>query len=339
MVFNLATLLVVFATAACTAPPPQSHLQQEMRQAISDDDPDRLKELLQDGADPDRLFEDKWGALHLAASNKESRCLPVLLEHGADVENLGPGESAALGVAVVNGNMSNVRTLLASPDLGISIQDALVTASMTGQVDMADVLLQHGADPYKPDRKDRIPICWAASFGMIDFVRRFLEVPGSGSRLEVKGSHGMTPLLYAGFSGHVEIVKLLHEAGANIEARSSNGDNVIIRAASMSRLEVVAYCAEVGMDVNFKGSHGNAALHRAAAYGATDAVKLLVSAGAIVDIRNDSGSTPLHEAARRDNLEMVEVLLALGATKNVEDNHHLTPADLADTKEVWRLLR
>lgn len=79
-------------------------------------------------------------------------------------------------------------------------------------------------------------------------------------------------------------------------------------------------------------------LHRAAYGGDADTIKDLVAAGADVDARDQNGMTPLHGAALEGHVNVVKVLVAAGADVRARDKNGVTPTDLAENKEILKLL-
>lgn len=56
-------------------------------------------------------------------------------------------------------------------------------------------------------------------------VRDVTDLIYLGASVNVKGESGFTPLLYAVQQGHLNVVKILVEAGADIDAEDDNGYN------------------------------------------------------------------------------------------------------------------
>jgi ankyrin repeat protein len=105
-----------------------------------------------------------------------------------------------------------------------------------------------------------------------------------------------TPLTYAAWYGHVEVVRVLLEGGANLDR------------------------ADVDQDT---------ALHLAALNGHLDMCRLLLDWGANVDRLDRWQNTPLHWAAWRRHLSVVKLLVERGADVRVKDEDGQTARDLA----------
>lgn len=158
---------------------------------------------------------------------------------------------------------------------------ALSTAVATGNTNIAEYLLDEGADPNQGPKKYR-SIMTAVNRGNTDMVRRLLHhgVDLTG----LKNPHADV-LVCACVCSPPELVALLLDAGQGLEPDGS------------------------GTDVRKAGP-----LHVAAEHGNTGVVKLLLSRGANMNARRGpKGETPLHWAARAAKKSAVEALLEAGA--------------------------
>ena len=77
----------------------------------------------------------------------------------------------------------------------------------------------------------------AAGNGHLEMARLLLE---AGADKEQHDDEGPTALLLAAEKGHVEIARLLLEAGASTRRKSSNGYTALMLAASNGHLEIAA---------------------------------------------------------------------------------------------------
>jgi ankyrin repeat protein len=109
-----------------------------------------------------------------------------------------------------------------------------------------------------------------------------------------------TPLIFAAYYGHVEVVPVLLEGGANAE-----------------RFNV----------------YQQTALHYAALYGYVEVCRLLLDWGAKVNPVDKWNDTPLHDAARVGKLSVVKLLVERGADVRVKNNEGFTASDLARRNE------
>jgi hypothetical protein len=109
---------------------------------------------------------------------------------------------------------------------------------------------------------------------------------------------GFSPVGYAAFFGHVEVLRLLIERGGDVNTPSANAMRVSPvhsaaahadpgRAVALARIVL-----EAGADPNARQQGGFTALHEAALNGNGPLVELLLAHGAVAGTRNDAGQTP-----------------------------------------------
>ena len=115
------------------------------------------------------------------------------------------GASTPLGAAVLQGDLTTVRTLLqagADPNPLTWYQTpALVAAARKGDVAIAQALLEAGADANRGF--DELPLHTAAEAGHLAMVRLLLD---AGAEVEGYEEDEWTALMAASFAGHLPIV-------------------------------------------------------------------------------------------------------------------------------------
>ncbi|GMH36847.1 hypothetical protein BSKO_04720 [Bryopsis sp. KO-2023] len=136
-----------------------------------------------------------------------------------------------------------------------------------------------------------------------------------------------TPLHAATRFGHVEIVKILIEAGANIFARAAYGLSTLHIAVTYGQLNVIKVLIEAGANANARDNKDDTSLHSAAYAGSPELVQFLLENGAEIDARNKFGSTPIIIAAYNGNDEAIEVLIRAGADLSIKDKNGNTIED------------
>lgn len=179
----------------------------------------------------------------------------------------------------------------------------------------------------------------AALHGRLDVVQQLLETRGKVD-LEITFRDGTTPLFAAANQGHVEIVKVLVEAGANVNARSLNNATPICFAAAKGFTEIVQILAKAGAIVDTTVS-GWTPLHFAVSKGHIETVEALLKASASVSLPASNGHTPVAIAIQARNPKMLDCLLAVGhADPNGECKGWLPIhiATLAGTEECVKVL-
>ena len=114
----------------------------------------------------------------------------------------------------------------------------------------------------------------------------------------------LSPIHHAAKQGHLEVVRILLEAGADQNAATANGITALMFAARQGHLEVVRLLLETGADKNAAMAHGRTALMLAAKEGHLDVVRTLLKAGADMNAATADGRTASMLAAADGHLEV-----------------------------------
>ena len=322
--------------------------------------------LLEAGADKDLcgVFGDT--ALIFAAAKGHFEIARLLLEAGADKDLRGEFGYTALMLAAKTGYVEVARLLLEAdagrdPQLPHSGDTALLVATEAGNVELARLLVEAGAD--KSLRGEfGTALTLATKSGHMEIVRLLLEAGADTDSRVVLGARseclvfengrfvvgklcdkdfgvelGLTALMLAAKMGHVEMARLLLEAGADKDLRGVFGDTFIVApadghfdimklrmGAGDQPLRVVLGCtvlrvAAEGRDATSDAfarvlaEAGNTALLFATEAGNVEMARLLVEAGADKDLPGQFGYTALMLAAETGHEEMARLLLEAGA--------------------------
>ena len=259
-------------------------------------------------------------ALHAAAALGLTKVVQLLLDSGADIEEI--QVYAAQGVGT-----------------------PLDTAAFHGRIEAVRLLLERGANinATKSAYAGVTPLVSAAYNGHTDVVRLLLE---KGVHIEATTSdYQTTPLDTAVYRGHIEVVGLLLENGANIEAtRGHDGATVLHTAAEYLRTEVMRLLLEKGANIEaMRSDDGATVLHTAAKYLHTEAVRLLLEKGANIHAATKRAETALHSVLYasktgygrkpKDSQQLIptiQILLAHGANILQADDNGQTPLDLTE---------
>ena len=141
-----------------------------------------------------------------------------------------------------------------SPDsVDVRGDSALVVASRSGQLDVAQILVEGGAKVNLRNKWGDTALMVAALNGR-DKIVRFLR--GMGGDIN---NTGWTALHYAAVNGHTDVAKYLLDQGANPLASSPNGVTPLMMAARENKTEVVKVLLEYGADPAQKNDKGETA--------------------------------------------------------------------------------
>jgi ankyrin repeat protein len=248
-----------------------------------------------------------------AAREGRSEVAKLLLSRGANVNALPADGASALLVATVRGHLAVAEVLLdhgADPNTTAAGYSPLHWAVGTWET-------THTAD-YKLESGE-----WAALLGLgsrkLDFVKTLLahgadpniplkdRLPQLGAG-RVPAGPGARPFWLAALSGDADVMRLLVANGANPRLTSNDGTPPLLVAAGMGKQEQTHFIPEARQ---------------------LEAVKLCLSLGADVRETNRGGNTALHAAAGIGFDTIVQYLIDMGAQVDAKNARGQTPFDLA----------
>ncbi|KAG6396438.1 hypothetical protein SASPL_142588 [Salvia splendens] len=144
---------------------------------------------------------------------------------------------------------------------------------------------------------------------------------------------GFSAVMVAAAGGHVEIFRLLVNAGADVELQNNYGETAVTLAKASQKRDAFAEIL-----ISTKGDMSKSDLHRAARFGNQDLVQELVSKGFDVNLLDCDGYTPLMFAAKSGDGTMCELLISLGAKCGLKNARHETALSLARGDEAERVI-
>jgi ankyrin repeat protein len=116
----------------------------------------------------------------------------------------------------------------------------LVTAAWQGNADIAQTLLEAGAELNAPNASGRTPACCAANRGHVAVLSLLI---GAKANLN-SGARGRTALNDAARCGRLQTVSLLLQAKANVTRADENGETPLAHAVCGGNSDVVALLLE-----------------------------------------------------------------------------------------------
>jgi len=240
-----------------------------------------LKLLLEKGATVNAVNDDGLTAFDFAdlpGHSTDVEAQQLLIEHGAITNSSRAGTlNDSLRDAVRNRDTDKVSAALAAkadPNLFgkyTKNESVLITAVRSGNLEIVNLLLKHGANPNR------------GTF--------------TGSSAEFLGA---TALFYAAGSGNAEIAKVLIDGGANVNVRTKGGFTPLMEAAQSGSYEVAKLLIDRGADPNVKDSKGQTALAVASSGKRSEIQQLLIKAGAngeVVEPRVSASAVKVNAAA------------------------------------------
>ena len=228
----------------------------------SNNTPEVIEFLLDNGADIEVTEHHGGSPLIRAGWHKNSAVVTLLLEHGADVR--------------------------ARDEYDMTI---LHTAMALHGPDVVEMLIERGADIHAKSDFGTTPLHRAAFNSENPRVVELLM--DLGAEVNARANNGDTPLHRAARSNIKAVVKMLLDRGADVNTRGGLGYTPLHKAASRNQdPAVVELLLGHGSDINAKSSLGFTPLHEAANNNRNPVVfELLLERGADPYIENNAGQT------------------------------------------------
>jgi ankyrin repeat protein len=227
--------------------------------------------LLKAGADATAQNRLGLTALYLAATNGNGAMIRKLLDHGANANQAEKTGETMLMVTARSGNADAVRAILerkvdpniAEPQLQLT---ALMIAAEAGYTDIVRVLLEYKADVNARSRAGAAPSRKMPCAGQTGCGSHGLGIvrgglPEQGYRPPIPGA--MNSLMFAAREGHVEVARLLLDAGTNVNAVDQNEITPLFMAISSNRIPMARFLIERGANINAKDWYGRTPLFAA----------------------------------------------------------------------------
>ncbi|CAN8072110.1 unnamed protein product [Agarophyton chilense] len=288
--------------------------------AAETEDSHSMKLLLEAGAHPNVLNEEKLSPLLLCARNQFVDGVRVLTETGADIKTSTPEGNTCLHVCAERrrGNVREVINILvgagASLDAFNSIGDQpLHVHIFEHRTDGVQSLITAGAKINALSKSDRSPLMMACDRGHLEAVRMLIRA-GANVNLENKSEHTALYYFAGSESKTVRALRLLLNAGANINHRDKDGDTVLHEAALNDHPAVIRFLLHRGVDINSCNKAHETPLFQAATNGFVEATEALLRNYPTVRAANpkicDKSGTSPYEAARiGGHTEVMQLLL------------------------------
>lgn len=180
-----------------------------------------------------------------AVKTDDERTVAELLKRSVDVDMVSPEGDPLLILAIKEGKLGMIKTLLAArPKVDARNaygETAVMLAALRGQTEVVRWLLDHGAQ---------------------------------------LNHLGWTPLMYAAINNRLDIARILIGRGADVNAVAENGTTPLMMAAREGHQQMVHLLLEHGADVNHKTKFGYSALELARDRGMHEVTDILIKAGA-----------------------------------------------------------
>jgi ankyrin repeat protein len=220
-------------------------VQSELANAVLASDVDRIRFLVEKGADVNAHDAQGYGALQAAARNRNDKLIPVLIELKADVNGRDRDGFTALIHAAERNHVPTIQALVAKgADLEASVDGGFGPLSLaieSGKFLAAKALIELGANVNAAAGDDRVtPIMVTASQMAIGEAAKEIErrqglrstdiataLVERGANVNAVNAHGISALMIAAARGNIPMIGLLLDAGADPTLKSKAGKTAI----------------------------------------------------------------------------------------------------------------
>ncbi|XP_078147628.1 ankyrin repeat and SAM domain-containing protein 6 [Centroberyx gerrardi] len=245
----------------------------------------------------------------------------------------------ALLVASQHGHEAAVRLLLEwGSDVNFSQKTtgwgALMLATLSGKVGVAQQLVERGADPDRVNVLSKTAFELALQLKQRD-IKAYLDSITT-VRPQTDDEKRRPDVFSALKLGNSQLVKeILEEDPAQVNSSNQEGASPLMMAAVSGQLEVVQLMVEKNADIDKQdGVHGWTALMQATYHGNKDVVKYLLNQGADVNLRAKNGYTAfdLVMLLNDPDTELVRLLASVCMQVDKEKSKHRGRASMTRSK-------
>lgn len=325
--------------------------------AVKQEDEDLVRRLLERGADVHHVDRLGMCSLRIAVLRGNQAIARRLLNAGADVtapfanketpvecaEREGHKElagylkkrvkrlAACMDIleVVARGDHARIKEIVVQVPRSVNVHSAtnrwtpLLIAVRAQQLEIAETLLQHGADVHARSKEGRPAIAYAVDAGNLAMVKVLLE---GGARIDQIDAAGTDLRTYAEEKNQMAIVEFIdsfvHQQAAGFALFQAVKDDDPPKALAL--LKENPFC----VDARTRHEHWTPLLHAARADNMNMA-KLLLEYNAQVNLVNSRGMSALMYAARGGNLELARMLISRGADVRLRSREGNTACEFA----------
>lgn len=192
--------------------------------------------------------------------------------------------------------------ILASSSALAGVYDDMLNAVNMQDLGKVSDLLQRGMDVNTTDSKGNSLLMLAAQNGDFPILELFLR---NKANVLIKNKYGDSALMLAALRGHLETAVALVAAGAEIDPV---GWTPLIYAAFEGHAEIVRFLLTLDIDLDAQAANGMTALMAASRNGNLEIVEILLDHGADVNSVNHENMTALGFAQAGKHADIVGLL-------------------------------
>lgn len=327
----------------------QSHGKTRLQDAIDAGDLNRVKSLIEAGANPNDAGNLIHPPLHQAIVKGDPTIAYYLLTDGkADPHHLDFRGDPPLKLAVIKGDWFIAKEILAQkgdPDIADADKRTPLFFVRENHINLLELLIDNKANVNARDNNGDTPLHYCAALPAI--VTALLQA-GANPSLKNNDSKASFQAVLESNPSDGEVIIALSRAGSIISQTDQNGKNALHYLVTGDNVKAVEYTLKQAPDiihsVNAKGKTSFATLLDASWSGHVSETKrkiiaLLLQAGADPNTTNKEGETWLHlAAAGGNNVPVIESLAKYGVDLNRKNNRGKTAVHIAAEKKLIDVL-
>ena len=173
------------------------------------------------------------------------------------------------------------------------------------------LVIDYSEDVHTRDvRNKSTPLHLASGEGHVEVAQFLVD---RGADMAARDKHRSTPLHLASERGHMELAQFLVERGADMTVQDKRGSTPLHLALGLCHTELAQFLVERGADATARDNYGSTPLHQVSAGGHMKLAQFLIERGADVTAQDKDGITPLHRALVQGHMEMAQFLIERGA--------------------------
>jgi uncharacterized protein len=238
--------------AAANAPGTRQYQPATLAEAVVLRNVTAIENFLALGVDPNEPEEDGTTPLMRAVHGQMPNTARLLIEAGADVKKANSYGVTALYIAAQAGDAVATQVLLsagadANAALPASGETVLMTAAKTGNAEVVHALLTGGFDGVSIDQlgEARAAARVAEAAGYSQQTNPALATNYADVNVRER-LYGRTALMIASLEGHMDVVRMLVEAGSDLNVVDAEGSTALSLARSSNNLDVAAFLEGAG---------------------------------------------------------------------------------------------
>ncbi|MGL4389245.1 MAG: ankyrin repeat domain-containing protein [Brevinema sp.] len=264
------------------------------------------------------------------ASKKE---IQQIISRGANINSMDTNTTySALMIALMEGNSDGANALI---ELGADINTVssdnstpLIFAAKYGHLKTVDLLLAKNPN-IEHQNEDGSALHHASANGFLNIVKKIAHP----QNINTPTSNSITPLMYAAYNGHADIVSYLFKNFTIDQSiTNSNGDTALMIALKRRYPKVVKELLTHNPRKTTNNS-GQTPLMIASAFGSDQNIQDLISLGCDIEALDQDQNTPLIWSIKSNQLESLKKLLIAGSKINIQDKEGNTPLIIASKYE------